>query len=84
MTNTTFTVYMHTELVDRLDECFSPLDGIHAVDGIFLDLPILHHGQAVDRYRAKPRKTFKAYRGRFGWFDLRLQICPARQRTAHR
>jgi len=66
----TFTVSMHTKLVDELDEQLSPFDGIVAIDEIFLQLPIIHeqrHGSRVTRRR---RKWLKLHRGRFGWVDI--------------
>lgn len=70
MTTTPLTVFMHRKLVDRLDNCLSPLDGIFAIDDIFLELPMLRPQQAITGRRHKPRKSVRVFRGRFGWFAL--------------
>jgi hypothetical protein len=45
-TSQTFTVMMHSTLVDELDEGFSPMDGIVAIDEMFSELPLLHQALA--------------------------------------
>ncbi len=69
MTNSNnFTVYMHRELVDELDEGFSPMDGITAINDLFVELPLQHrsHEPRHERWRA-PRKL-RVYCGRFSWY----------------
>ncbi len=70
MSETQFTVFMHPTLVDELDEVFSPMDGIIAIDQIKLELPKLHPGHAPKRYRNRPRRRIKVFRGRYDWYDL--------------
>jgi hypothetical protein len=62
-----FTVYMHTTLVDQLDEGFSPMDGLVAINDLFVGLPLQHRSQAK-RKRWRAPRTLKVYRGRFSWY----------------
>ena len=62
-----FTVYMHRDLVDELDEGFSPTDGLVAINDLFVGLPLQHRSQAK-RKRWRAPKTLKVYRGRFSWY----------------
>ena len=67
MTSTTaFKVYMHPKLVDELDYGFSPMDGLQAINDIFVGLPLVHRSKSSKRRRA--RKTLRVYRGRFSWY----------------
>ena len=67
MTSTTaFIVRMHPDLVDELDEGFSPMDGIQAINDIFVGLPLVHRSKSPKRRRV--RKTLRIYRGRFSWY----------------
>jgi hypothetical protein len=57
---------MHPELVDELDEGFSPMDGIQAINDVFVGLPLVHRSKSPKCRRA--RKTLRLYRGRFSWY----------------
>jgi hypothetical protein len=65
---TKFTVFMHPTLVDQLDEGFSPMDGIVAIDQIFAELPLLHQGLAPKRPGRRPGRRLKVYRGCYDWY----------------
>jgi hypothetical protein len=67
---TTFTVVAHPDLIDQLDACFSPSDGIQAIGELFGELPKVHCSHAGMPRRRMPRKRLDLYRGRFAWFDL--------------
>jgi hypothetical protein len=64
-----FTVMMHKDLVDSLDEGFSPMDGAVAIDEMFAELPLLHPGKAPKRFRTKPARKLKVYRGCYDWYQ---------------
>jgi hypothetical protein len=64
----TFTVSMHRDLVDELDEGFSPLDGILAIDEMFSELPLLHRTLAPRRLRRRAGRKLKVYRGCYDWY----------------
>src|SRR5262249_52706101 len=66
---TTFTVMMHTKLVDELDEGFSPMDGLVAIDEIFTELPILHRALAPLRLRKRAGRKLKVYSGCYDWYQ---------------
>jgi hypothetical protein len=70
MIDTKFTVFMHPTLVDQLDEGFSPMDGIIAIDQIFLELPRLHPAPVPKRSQNRAGRRLKVYRGRYHWYDL--------------
>jgi hypothetical protein len=70
MSDTKFTVFMHATLVDSLDEGFSPMDGIIAIDQIFLELPRLHPAPVPKRSWKRAGRRLKVYRGRYDWYDL--------------
>jgi hypothetical protein len=63
-----YTVSMLPELVDELDQGFSPMDGIVAIDEIFSELPLLHRALAPKRLRKRARRTLKVYRGCYDWY----------------
>ena len=63
-----FTVMMHPTLVDELDEGFSPMDGIVAIDEMFSELPLLHAGVAPKRLRKRTTRKLKVYRGCYDWY----------------
>ena len=63
-----FTVMMHPTLVDELDEGFSPMDGIVAIDQMFSELPLLHEGVAPKRLRKRATRKLKVYRGCYDWY----------------
>ena len=69
MSNTKFTVLMHPTLVDELDEGFSPMDGLVAIDEMFGELPQLHQALAPKRLSKRPRRTLKVYRGCYDWYS---------------
>lgn len=69
MPNTKFTVSMHPTLVDDLDEGFSPMDGLFAVDGIFAELPLLHQALAPKRPGKRTGRRLKVYRGCYDWYS---------------
>jgi hypothetical protein len=64
-----FTVMMHTTLVDELDYGFSPLDGIAAIDEMFSELPLLHRALAPARPRKRAGRKLKVYRGCYDWYQ---------------
>jgi hypothetical protein len=63
-----FTVWMHRDLVDELDEGFSPMDGIVAIDEMFCELPLVHRALAPLRLRKRAGRKLKVYRGCFDWY----------------
>ncbi len=65
----TFTVSMHPDLVDELDEGFSPMDGAVAIDQIFNELPLLHRALAPKRLRKRAGRKLKVYRGCYDWYN---------------
>ncbi|MBS0266424.1 MAG: hypothetical protein JSS02_31120 [Planctomycetes bacterium] len=68
MTDTKFTVSMHPTLVDGLDEGFSPMDGIAAIDEIFSELPLVHPGSVPEHERRTADRTLKLYHGCYDWY----------------
>ncbi len=70
MPNTELIACIHPVLVDQLDEHFSPMDGLVAINQIYLELPQLHPAAASELGRKRPSRTLKVYRGRYDWFDL--------------
>jgi hypothetical protein len=64
----TFTVMMHEELVDNLDNGFSPMDGIIAIDEMFSEQPLLHRALAPKRRRKRAGRRLKVYRGCYHWY----------------
>ncbi len=70
MSDTKFTVFMHHDLVNKLDETFSPVDGIVAIDQMFIELPRLHLGTLPKRPRNRVGRNLKVFRGNYHWFDL--------------
>lgn len=63
-----FTVMMHPILVDALDEGFSPMDGLVAIDEMFAELPLLHQALASKRLRKRAARTLKVYHGCYDWY----------------
>jgi hypothetical protein len=63
-----FTVMMHPTLVDELDEGFSPMDGLVAIDQMFSELPLLHAGVAPKRLCKRTAPKLKVYRGCYDWY----------------
>ena len=61
-----YKVYMHRELVDELDEGFSPMDGVHAINDVFVGLPLVHRSKSPKRRHTG--KRLHVYRGRFSWY----------------
>jgi hypothetical protein len=68
MSDTQFTVSMHPTLVDELDEGFSPMDGIVAIDEMFTELPMLHRPLAPKRFRKRAGRKLKVYLGCYDWY----------------
>jgi hypothetical protein len=66
--DTTFTVSMHPDLVDELDEGFSPMDGIVSIDEMFNELPLLHRALAPTRLRKRAGRKLQVYRGCYHWY----------------
>jgi hypothetical protein len=64
-----FTVSMHPTLVDELDEGFSPMDGLVAIDEIFGELPLLHQALSPQRLRKRAGRRLKVYRGCYDWYS---------------
>jgi hypothetical protein len=69
MSDTKFTVSMHPTLVDELDEPFSPMDGLVAIDEIFSELPLLHARLGPNRLRKRVPRKLKVYRGCYYWYS---------------
>ena len=69
MSDTKFTVSMHPTLVDELDEGFSPMDGIIAIDQMFGELPLLHQALAPKHLRKRAGRRLKVYRGCYDWYS---------------
>jgi hypothetical protein len=63
-----FTVMMHPTLVDALDEGFSPMDGLLAIDQMFAELPLLHQALALKRLRKRAARKLKVYHGCYDWY----------------
>ncbi len=63
-----FAVMMHSSLVDELDEGFSPMDGLVAIDEMFNELPLLHAGLAPKRLRKRTARKLRVYRGCYDWY----------------
>jgi hypothetical protein len=68
MSEITYTVSMLPELVDQLDEGFSPMDGIFAIDEMFSELPLLHLALAPKRRPKRAGRKLKVYRGCYDWY----------------
>jgi hypothetical protein len=64
-----YTVMMHPTLVDELDEGFSPMDGLVAIDEMFSELPLLHRALAPMRLRKRTGRKLKVYRGCYDWYQ---------------
>ncbi|MCZ2341342.1 MAG: hypothetical protein LC104_06040 [Bacteroidales bacterium] len=73
-TDQTFTVMMHRTLVDDLDDGFSPMDGLVAIDQMFNELPLLHRTLAPKHPRKRPVRKLTVYRGRYAWYP-NLAFC---------
>lgn len=67
--DTTFTVSMHPNLVDELDDGFSPMDGLVSIDEMFNELPLLHRALAPSRRRKRAGRKLKVYRGCYDWYQ---------------
>jgi hypothetical protein len=63
-----FSVLMHRDLVDSLDEGFSPMDGIVAIDEMFSELSLLHQRLAPKRLPKRTARKLKVYRGCYDWY----------------
>ena len=63
-----FTILMHPTLVDELDEGFSPMDGLVAIDEMFSELPLLHPALAPKRPRKRAARRLKVYHGCYDWY----------------
>ena len=59
-----FKIILPSELADEIDGTFSPMDGIVALDEIYLEMPQLH--RPISRFGFH-RKTFH---GRYDWYPL--------------
>jgi hypothetical protein len=69
LSDTKFTVLMHPSLVDQLDEGFSPMDGLVAIDQMFGELPLLHQALAPKRLRKRAGRRLRVYRGCYDWYS---------------
>jgi hypothetical protein len=65
-----YTVSIHADLVDTLDGCLAPQDGIAAIDNLFGELPTEHRSRSGKRSGKSPRRNVPLYRGRFAWIDI--------------
>jgi hypothetical protein len=68
MSDTKFTVSMRSKLVDELDEGFSPMDGLVAIEEMFSELPLLHEALAPKRLCKRAGRRLKVYRGTYYWY----------------
>lgn len=64
-----FAVMMHPTLVDELDEGFSPMDGLVAIDQMFGELPLVHQALAPKRLRMRAGRRLQVYRGSYDWYS---------------
>ena len=64
-----FTVVMHPDLVDELDEGFSPMDGLVAIDQMYGELPLLHRALAPKRLGNRAVRRLKVFRGCYDWYS---------------
>lgn len=64
-----FNVFMHPDLVNQLDESLSPIDGLVAIDQVFLGLPRLHANPLFQRHA--PR-SLKAHYAVLDWCGIGL------------
>jgi hypothetical protein len=69
MPDTKLTVSMHPTLVDELDEGFSPMDGLIAIDQMFCELPLLHQALAPKRLPKRASRRLKVYHGSYDWYS---------------
>ena len=65
-----FTTILVTELADELDEGFSPMDGLIAIDQICIELPRLHRPAQRPLLQRWFGQTRKLYNGRYDWYPL--------------
>lgn len=65
-----FTTIISTELADELDEGFSPMDGLIAIDQICIELPRLHRPAHRPALQCWSGQTRKLYHGRYDWYPL--------------
>ncbi len=65
----TYNVMMHTDLEDQLDEGFSPMDGIQAINDVYVGLPVVHVPRQSKR-RGRRRKTLRIFTARLAWYPL--------------
>jgi hypothetical protein len=65
-----FTVFMHRDLVDELDDGFSPFDGMQAIDDVFIGLPKAHRSQRSEKSKRQSSKFIRLYRARLEWYPL--------------
>src|SRR5580704_8389441 len=63
-------VFMHRDLVDELDEGFSPMDGLIAIGQMFNELPRRHAAIAPKRPRRQAGRKLRVYCGRYDWYPL--------------
>jgi hypothetical protein len=63
-----FIVMMHPTLVDELDEGFSPMDGLVAIDQMFSEFPLLHRALPPKRLAKRPHRRLTVYRGCYDWY----------------
>lgn len=65
-TTSPFTIIIHPDLANELDEHFSPGDGITAIEELYLELPKLH----APAKRNRTKRHTRLYRACYGWADL--------------
>lgn len=65
-----FTTILSSELADALDEGFSPMDGLIAIDQICLELPRLHRPTRISVVQRWLGSSAKLYHGRYDWYPL--------------
>ena len=63
-------VFMHRDLVDELDDGFSPMDGLVAIGQMFDELPRRHAAIAPKHPRRRAGRKLRVYRGRYDWYPL--------------
>lgn len=73
--NIVYSVFMPMEVENQLDECFSPGDGITAIEQVHGELPLLHRPSRLSPLLAN---FTHLYRARFAWADVGITYIQVR------
>lgn len=65
-----FTTVISPKLEDELDAGFSPMDGLIAIDQIYIELPQLHRPARMNLLQRWLASSGKVYHGRYHWYPL--------------